>query len=185
MSASSFTGKRLFLLRHASTATQSGGSDIDRVLSPKGQEDAAALGKAMQEKGYVPDIILCSPAPRTRQTFDAVRKSVNMPDAHFLEILYSGSAGDYLHEIQQIDEAHQSILLIAHNPSIYELAVLLAAQSDDTVTQRLGLGYQAGALSVLHCPCKKWTDIQPGENELAALLDPMDYNAPARPTRWM
>ena len=75
----SFTGKRLFLLRHASTAPRSSGSDIDRVLSPQGHADAAALGAFMSEKGYIPDAVLCSPAPRTRQTLEEVRKSVDMP----------------------------------------------------------------------------------------------------------
>ncbi len=103
-----------------------------------------------------------------------------MPD-----ILYSGSVGDYLYEIQKCDDQYQNILLIAHNPSIYELIILLAAQGSDSVMQRLTEGYSPATLSVIDCVCESWANIQPAENTLSTLTNPMDYNAPARPTRWM
>ena len=104
---------------------------------------------------------------------------------HFIDILYSGGPGAYLYEIQQISDDHNNILMVAHNPSIYELVILLAAQGHESVMQRLSGGYQPATLSVIECKCEKWADIQPAENELVSLIDPMDYNAPARPTRWM
>lgn len=183
MPSSDFTGKRLFLLRHAMALSQGNDGDSGRSLAPKGLEDAQALGRMMVQNGYVPDVVLCSSAVRTRQTLSEALP--DFADAKIVDILYNGSVGDYLYEIQKIDDTHQNILMIAHNPCIYELVILLAAQGHDSVMQRLSEGYSPASLSIIHCECDKWADIQPAVNELVGLSNPMDYNAPARPTRWM
>lgn len=185
MPSSEFTGKRLFLLRHAMALSQGNDGDSSRALAPKGVEDAQALGRMMAHKGYVPDVVLCSSAVRTRQTLAGAFPELDTAKVRFIDILYNGSVGDYLYEIQKVDDVNQSILMVAHNPCIYELAVLLAAQGNDSVMQRLSEGYSPASLSVIHCECDKWANIQPAVNVLDHLSSPMDYNAPARPTRWM
>ncbi|PCJ98131.1 MAG: hypothetical protein COA45_08235 [Zetaproteobacteria bacterium] len=185
MPSSEFTGKRLFLLRHATALAQTSSGDAERLLAPSGVEDAQALGELMSAEGCVPDAILCSTAMRTRQTLVGVLPEFDQGNVQFLDILYDGSVGDYLYEIQKVSDAYQNILLVAHNPCIYELVILLAAQGHDAVMQRLSEGYRPASFSVIHCACDKWSEIQPAVNELATLVDPMDYNVPARPTRWM
>ena len=46
MATKSTAGRMLWLLRHAKTVTDPppGGADFDRVLTPRGRRDAAALG---------------------------------------------------------------------------------------------------------------------------------------------
>ena len=184
-SKAEFTGKRLFLLRHATAMPNSEEGDKGRHLAPKGKEEAVALGVTMAKKGYCPDVVLCSSAVRTKQTLEGVQENLSIGNTSFHDILYNGGTGDYLYEIQNVDDSHNSILMVAHNPCIYELAILLAAQGHESVLQRLSEGYKPGSLSVIHCKADKWADIQPAENELVSLIDPLDYNAPARPTRWM
>ena len=176
--------KRLFLLRHAMALSNNEG-DKSRELAPKGIEDALALGKWMLDQNYIPDAVLCSPAKRTRQTLENVKKNLQMPNASFPEILYNGVAGDYLYEIQKIDDEYKNIMIVAHNPSIYELVILLAAQGSDAIMQKISKGYPPASLSVIKCKCDSWRDIQPVENEIMNLVNPMDYNDSGRPTRWM
>ena len=180
-----YGGRRLFLLRHALAMPVAGGDDAGRDLAPKGKEDAEALGRYMNLKHYIPDLVLCSPAKRTRQTLDGLQARLNIPQLCFPDVLYAGSTGDYVHEIQKCPDGARNILLVGHNPSIYELIALLAGKGRDSLIQRLSEGYKPASLSVLHCPCDAWQDIQPGECEITELVDPLDYNAPARPTRWM
>lgn len=179
------TGKRLFLLRHQQAMNNTGGGDKLRTLSPKGKEDARALGETMAHRGYMPDVVLCSPALRTKQTWEGISQNVKCDKVSSPDILYNGTTGDYLYEIQQVSDEYNNILFIAHNPSIYELVILLAAQGENNVLTRLGEGYPPGSLSVINCACDKWADIQPAINTLYSIKNPMDYNAPARPTRWM
>ena len=177
--------KRLFLLRHAVAVNEISDGDKNRSLAPKGKEDAQALGEYMQDNGYIPDFVLCSPARRTRETLEGLQNHLSLENIQMPDIMYSGSTGDYLHQIQKCDDDHHNILIVAHNPSIYELVRLLAAQGQDSVMQRLSEGYQPATLSVINCICENWADINPVENELINLVSPIDYNAPARPTRWM
>ncbi|MGH1402695.1 MAG: SixA phosphatase family protein [Alphaproteobacteria bacterium] len=183
--AEPFTGKRLFLLRHAMASSEHSGDDNTRPLAPQGTQDAMALGRYMQHHDFTPDLILCSSARRTRETLDGLSKTLSLETVNFIDILYSGSTGDYLYEIQKADNKHNNILMIAHNPCIYELIRLLAAQGEEHTQQRLMEGYAPATLSVIHCRSSNWSTIQPVENALAHIASPIDYNAPARPTRWM
>lgn len=180
------TEKRLFLLRHAQALNEAP-SDAVRPLSPRGLEDARALGQLMARKSFVPDGVLCSPALRTRQTLEALQEGLGMsPDVIAQpENLYSGAAGAYLHEIQSLSDEHGAILVVGHNPSIYELVIRLSDPSHDHYMQKLSAGYNPATLSVLECPCEAWAEIQLAANPLTYLTEPLDYNAPARPTRWM
>ncbi len=166
--------KRLFILRHAMALPNSNG-DKSRVLAPKGEHDAKVLGKRMTEQNLIPDNVLCSPANRTRQTLENLQQNLQVPKAIFPEMLYSGGVGDYLYEIQQVSDKHSNILIIAHNPSIYELVILLAAQGSDAMMQKLSEGYPPASLSVIECKCENWADIKPAENDLVILSAPMDY----------
>ncbi len=177
--------KRLLLLRHAQATSVSSGKDKDRSLTPQGKDDAKALGVEMQKKGFIPDLILCSPALRTKQTLEGVQHSLGIENIEYQDILYNGSTGDYLYQIQQADDHYDTLLLLAHNPSIYELVILLGGVGSDSVMQRLSEGYQPASLSVIEVKAERWADIQPAENTLTTIKNPMDYNASDRPTRWM
>ncbi|HOO82775.1 MAG TPA: histidine phosphatase family protein [Alphaproteobacteria bacterium] len=178
--------KRLLLLRHAQALPANGGQDFDRALSPKGLEDARALGQALRQRGLIPDYILCSSAKRTQQT---CKESLFQTDEHkihssFSKDIYSASRGDLFHLIQNVRDNPATLMLIGHNPAIYELAVMLAAAGNDAVLARLSNGYQPASLSIIEAPIDDWAALDPDKCQIVDLLDPLDYNAPARPTRW-
>ncbi|MEZ5814819.1 MAG: histidine phosphatase family protein [Alphaproteobacteria bacterium] len=177
--------KRLLLLRHAQAMPAEGGSDIDRPLSPKGLGDALALGKVLKAKGLVPAHILCSSAKRTQQTCAEVLKGLDVPvHAEFSKKVYSAGLGDLLELIQSTDDGLGSLMIIGHNPTIYELAVRMSAEGSESVLNHLGQGYAPATLSVIEADVARWAEVCLGAGRITALLDPLDYNAPARPTRW-
>ena len=171
-----FKGKRLFILRHAQAASHASDGDKSRVLSDQGKEDALALGRMMKEQYYHPDFVLCSSAVRTKQTLEGVNTHLETSQVKYADILYSGSTGDYLYEIQQMKDDVQNLMIVAHNPCIYELVLVLAAQGSDAVMQRLSMGYHPASLSVVHCQSERWAELQPAENTLIQLVNPTDYN---------
>lgn len=65
--------KRLFILRHAESPL-SGSEDFERPLSARGVRQAQALGAAMKQQDLLPDYVVCSPARRTRETYDALER---------------------------------------------------------------------------------------------------------------
>lgn len=160
--------KRLYLLRHAE-ALSTAQDDKSRTLSETGKQQASALNIVMKEQGYLPDYIACSDAVRTRETLDLV-----WPDheAHFPPDFYNASPGDLLNHIQKIDNNRRAALIVNHNPTIHQLAFLLAGKGEDTDLQSLATGYMPCTLSVIDCPIDDWNDLAPGDNTLSALIPP-------------
>ena len=62
--------RTLVVLRHSKSAYPPDTADVDRPLSARGQRDAAAAGHWLRDQGLIPDLVLCSIAVRTRQTWD-------------------------------------------------------------------------------------------------------------------
>jgi phosphohistidine phosphatase len=182
--------KRLFLLRHAKALpAETGQDDFARRLAPVGAADSKSLGEEMKRKHFKPDLILCSPSARTQETveglmhaFDDARDQIQIS---MIDKLYDASRFDLLDVIQGTDNRFGSVLIAGHNPGIYELSVTLAVRGADHLMNKLSAGFKPGSMSVLECPCGQWNFFQPGDNTLIDFLEPQDYNAPARPTRWM
>jgi phosphohistidine phosphatase len=125
--------RTLVLLRHAKAARPNGVADIDRPLTERGHADAAAAGAWLVKHGYVPDLVLCSPSRRTRQTWHSVAVALakaGSPTVHYERVIYDGAAHDMLALIQSIDDAYRVVMLVGHNPSVSQLSELLDPASD-------------------------------------------------------
>lgn len=177
--------KHLSLLRHANAVSDYSNSDADRVLSAQGINESRMLGQYMQSQSMDIDIVLCSPAKRTQQTLEYLSEAYTITNTVSHDILYNGSVGDYLYLIQSIDNEYKHPLIIAHNPSIYELVILLAAQGEDTEQEKISQGYAPATLSKIECACDLWKDIQPAENILKHVKEPSNNITSDTPRRWM
>jgi len=165
--------KRLYLLRHAQ-ANHGGTSDKLRSLTTQGHSDAASMGAVMARQNYVPDYILCSPATRTKQTLQNLCSSdIICPRAEEPQDLYNASTSYILQAIQEIDDAHGSLLIVAHNPGIHYLAAkLTSADSPEELSIKLFSEYAPATLSVFDCPIENWADLKLERNALIDVVTP-------------
>lgn len=131
------TERTLVLLRHSKSEHGGTGADIDRSLTERGHADAAAAGAWLAHRGYAPDLVICSPARRTRQTWHGVAVALGdagrvpaAPVVRYERRAYDGSAEDLLTLVRGADEAAGTVLLIGHNPSISELSAALDPGGD-------------------------------------------------------
>src|SRR5689334_2765357 len=86
------TMKRVFLFRHAKTeqVNKDTPADAARALTERGRKDSPRVGRAMREKGYQPDLILCSTSTRTRQTWEFANAELHSTaKVEFVEELYA------------------------------------------------------------------------------------------------
>lgn len=121
-------GRTLVLFRHAKADRPSGVPDVDRPLTERGHADSAAAGAWLVKHGYVPDLVLCSPARRTRQTWHSVAVALagaGSPLVRYEREIYDGPPADLLKLIQAADSEHKTIMMIGHNPTISQLSELL------------------------------------------------------------
>jgi phosphohistidine phosphatase len=120
--------RTLAILRHAKAERPSGVADMDRPLTHRGQKDATAAGEWLAARGFVPDLVLCSPAKRTRQTWHAVAAGLALADApvvRYEPAVYGAGARELLELIARTDPDVGSVLLIGHNPVASTLSALL------------------------------------------------------------
>lgn len=163
--------KTLYLLRHAQ-ADHFDTSDKLRTLTEKGFADAKALGHEMSAKRYIPDYILCSPATRTQQTLRALCSGdISCPRAEEPQELYNAPLDIIVNLIHSVNDKHDSLLVVAHNPGIHYVAAKLASdESPGDLTTQIMSGYRPCTLSVFNCPIESWLDLALEKNELTDVM---------------
>ena len=75
-----------------------------------------------------PELAVCSAAVRTRQTADLIVDALDgeIPINAFRS-LYSAEADLVLRYVREVDEGVDSLLLVGHNPAVFEVAWQLLA----------------------------------------------------------
>ena len=165
--------RTLHLLRHAKSSWDDAGlADRDRPLAPRGRRAAKLIAEHLRREQIVPALVLCSPARRTRDTFEAVADAFDDEVAvEFERDLYGASAGELLERLQAVPETTESVMLIGHNPSIQMLALNLATGGAEL--DAIGQKYPTGALATLTFE-GSWRELGRGGAGLAAFVRPRD-----------
>lgn len=172
------TDRTLVILRHAKAERPSGMADIDRPLTGRGHADAAAAGAWLAAHGCVPEVVLCSPAKRTRQTWHGVAIALaealseqggrgepgagGAPVVRYEPVLYSAGARELLEVVAATDPEVGSVLLIGHNPVVSTLSALLdpdAARDSD--------GLRTSGIAV-HTVAGRWDELTTARAPLTA-----------------
>jgi phosphohistidine phosphatase len=168
------TERLLYLLRHAkSDWDDPSRTDIDRPLAPRGRKAAGAMSRYLKRADIRPELILCSPARRTRQTLELIGEAFElMPQVTFAPWLYAASAGQLLANLEELPPETASVMLIGHNPGLEDLATSLAGRGADL--DRLRDKYPTGALAVLSV--FDWRRLEPGCAELVSFVVPRDLS---------
>ncbi|MFO1185580.1 MAG: histidine phosphatase family protein [Bauldia sp.] len=158
---------RLFLLRHAKAEPAVGGNDPARPLTAGGTKQARAVGAKLAAAFGRPDLVLVSPARRTRETLAALSEAITPPpDAISEDDLYSGDADDYRRIVAEHGGSNRSLLVVGHNPAIHEFAIGMATPGDAPKLAK----FPVGTLAALSFPVEAWRDLQPRSGALSALM---------------
>ncbi|MGQ5260809.1 SixA phosphatase family protein [Micromonospora sp. ZYX-F-536] len=156
--------RTLILLRHAKAEQGSDGTDdAVRPLSARGQADAAAAGAWLARQALLPDVVICSTARRTRQTWHQVAMGMTgtppeggpagpRPSVRYEPGAYDAHPEELLALVRTVDAEARTALLIAHNPGISLLSALLDPEGTD------GEGLRTTELAVHRAPVA-WTEL--------------------------
>jgi phosphohistidine phosphatase len=120
--------RRLILFRHgkAETAGPSGG-DRERPLAERGCADSAVTAQWLSEEGFVPDLVLVSPAARTRETWDAAQAWFPAARVEPRERLYLAAPETIRGVVEEASDGADTVMVVGHNPGLQELGVELVA----------------------------------------------------------
>jgi phosphohistidine phosphatase len=164
------TVRTVYLLRHAKSSWDDPGlPDRDRVLAPRGRKAARRIADYLERERIRPDLVLCSPAARTRETLERIGDALGEPEVVFDERLYGATDDELLSCLREASPAVSSIMLVGHNPGIADLMALLAER-------RSGLpdAVPTGALVTLRFAAESWGELGASTGKLDGFVVPRE-----------
>ncbi len=170
------TERTLLLLRHAKSDWKSGSSaDHDRTLNERGERAAMLMGAYLAQKKLVPDVIVASSATRAQDTvtrlLTALGDGAKDVTVAVERKLYMAAPKPCLAVIRAQDADVRTLMLVAHNPGLQELAVMLAENGDATAGSAVKDSFPTCALAVYRHK-GGWANVEPSNMEL------VDYTFP-------
>ena len=159
--------KTLYILRHAKSSWDAPATaDFDRPLNERGKRAAPFVGELMRERGFLPEIILCSPAVRARQTATLVKQSAELAaEIRFADKIYEASPIRLMKIAAEIDENFQSAMLVGHNPGLEGLITTLTGKTESLPT---------AALAIVDLDGDLWSEIDSPRGRLRLVIRPRD-----------
>lgn len=131
-------------------------------------EAADRMGGFLTSEGIQPEMVLCSPARRARETLARMALALDGVPVVYESRLYMASAPDLLGRLRGLDGGLSSVLLVGHNPGLEQLALFLSnPHSNPTMYKRIREKYPTAALTVLTLEEGGWDSLK----ERACALD--------------
>jgi phosphohistidine phosphatase len=159
--------KTLILLRHAKA--EAGQDDHARPLAARGVEEAKLIGAYLRKQGIAPQKILCSTSKRTRQTLEGLSIKGNI---EFSDATYNASEKQHRENIAAQPDNISSLMVIAHNPGLHQLAVELARVGDAKLRRQLAMEFPPCSLVVIDLGDMAWSDIFTARGTLELFVTP-------------
>ncbi len=163
---------RLILMRHAKSDWQSpAADDFERPLNKRGLDAANRVGRWLCAQGYIPELVLCSAAHRTRQTCTVVLDQLDAaPRVTFSDRLYLASPETMFQIVGQAGIT-TPVLMLGHNPGTALLARALARKAPP---HPRFVDYPTAATTVLDFATDNWSSLTAGTGEVVDFVVPRD-----------
>jgi phosphohistidine phosphatase len=114
--------KTIILLRHAKSSWDEHWlPDMDRPLSERGKNNAPRMAQLLASHYAAIDLILCSPAKRTRETvvhFAEVFEKNFDTEITYVENIYEAHASELYEILRTLPQEANSVMIVGHNPSL-------------------------------------------------------------------
>jgi len=164
----------LSFLRHAKSSWDDGSlEDFDRPLAKRGEAAAERMGAYMAAQGVAPELILCSPAVRARQTLDLVLPHLaGGPTVVHEDALYLAAPSVLLARVRKIEGKVRHVMIVGHDPAMQVLSLELSGSGDPEKLQALARKFPTAALAVMRFKARKWSKVGPAKGRLDLFMAP-------------
>jgi phosphohistidine phosphatase len=160
--------KTLLIMRHGKSSWKHKDlEDHERPLSKRGLRDSRMMADIIQEKELIPQVILASSSVRTTQTAQIFSEETGYQGEIFtLDSLYLAEAEAYLHELKQLSDDYERVMVIGHNPGLESLLQMITGRIEALPT---------GVVAYVSLPITHWEEIN-GESvgELVQIWKPKE-----------
>ena len=135
------------------------------------------MAKFMVKKRWVPDLVLCSPAERVRETWQLMAPVLGegIP-CKSLRTIYPGAPSRIMMVLHRANAAARTVLLIGHNPGLAVFAESLCGRGARKERERMSLKFPTAALAVIGFDIDRWSEVATGGGQLKAFVRPRDLD---------
>ncbi|WP_265444799.1 SixA phosphatase family protein [Flexivirga meconopsidis] len=160
--------RQLIVIRHAKAASPESTTDHERALTPRGVADAKAMGAWLKEQGISVDLVLCSTATRTRETWAAIVEGGKLGAlVEHDPRIYNASVERLIGVLREQGRSARSVALVGHAPGIPGLAATLSeGRGDDDEKLKMASGFPTCTAGLLEVEVP-WKDLTAGAAELS------------------
>ena len=162
-------------MRHGEAEERAATGDSARALTQRGIDDCCGLVETLAAGGATWDVIISSSARRARESAEYMAGGIaTPPELDIREELNLAGTDTLLAALCSLPDEVSSVLMVAHNPGVHSLVVLLAGKSGSKLVRRAARDFPPGALARFVFEGESWTDLAPGAVGLRDLFIPRD-----------
>ncbi|CAN0578043.1 unnamed protein product [Ectocarpus sp. 12 AP-2014] len=162
---------RLMLMRHAETEKGYEKEDFKRLLTDLGKKEAAQAANFLHN--YRIDKMLVSYVKRTMQTSNIISEKVAAEESEIVSELYDGDENNIINLIASQEDRHKHLLLIGHNPLIYNVAMSLANSNSDKYNMLISTSMPTARIIIIDFPnMDNWKGILTQKGDIIEIFTP-------------
>lgn len=157
--------KKLYVIRHAKSDWSNPAlDDFDRPLNKRGKKNASFIGRILRKKNIHPNLIISSPAYRARETARKIAKKIHFQnEIMYNENIYESSLKTILEIVNFIEDEHDEVFIVGHNPGLNMLAFYLIEFNKNLPT--------CGILEI-EFDCESWREVNKRNAKLVSFEYP-------------
>lgn len=111
------TERRLLIMRHAKSSWDGALEDHQRPLNERGRGDAPRIGRHLVTLGWFPDLVLCSDARRTQETWQRLAEGAGRAASiRHDRTLYLAGLGAFQDALAAVGDTVRTVMILGHNP---------------------------------------------------------------------
>ena len=162
--------RTLVLVRHGKSSWDLDVDDHARPRSARGRRDAEAIGRFLSERSLRPDLVYCSTATRTRQTWEcAMAGGATATEVQYRREIYQAWVPELMKLIRNAPEAINTLLVLGHAPGIPDLVEYVCVRTQSSDWAQLDSKFPTSGLAVVNVP-GPWTELGKARAELNSFV---------------
>jgi phosphohistidine phosphatase len=159
--------KKLIILRHGKSSWDDPLlKDFERPLNIKGKKRTIVIADYLKDKNIKPELIITSPAKRTKDTASIIVNNLNIDKSKLTENadLYFVDVEKYFETIFSTSNKINNLMLIGHNPMITDFCNYFLEEKINNLP--------TSGLCIIDFSTDKWEEISKSKYKLQHLIFP-------------
>ncbi|MCA3269864.1 MAG: histidine phosphatase family protein [Alphaproteobacteria bacterium] len=179
--------KNIIFVRHAKAVEENAeNGDMRRPLDAIGKASIIRQRPALRKMDISSDLVLCSPARRTRETYEGLCDAGLLNDSQCVEFqddLYMATATKLYQIVKMQRNDFTNLIIIGHNPGLHQLALALVGVGAELDLNQLAQRFPPFSVASVSFDANRWDDVALSAGTLDAFIYPdmSGYNAAALP----